>query len=166
MTPGTMITASAIWPRVSSVTMGRASSMDAAVWVAPKSRAAFCLNSTGSTATMFRAPTILAPCTALMPTPPTPTTTTVSPGMTSARYTAEPQPVATPQDTRATAVERQVGVDRHQRGLVAHAVLGEGAQLGHHVEGLGRRGGSGPSRRRSGPGGRWPRPGRTGWSGR
>ena len=72
------------------------------MWVAPKSSAAFCLNSTGSTATMFRAPTILAPCTAFMPTPPTPTTTTVSPGMTSARYTAEPQPVATPHDTRAT----------------------------------------------------------------
>ena len=37
-----------------------------------------------------------------MPTPPTPTTTTVSPGMTSARYTADPQPVVTPHDTRAT----------------------------------------------------------------
>ena len=65
--------------------MGSASSIDPAVWVAPKSRADFCLNSTGSTATMLRAPTIRAPCTAFMPTPPTPTTTTVSPGMTSAR---------------------------------------------------------------------------------
>ena len=109
MTLGTRITASAIWPRVSSVTIGKASSIDPAVWVAPKSRAAFCLNSTGSTATMFLAPTMCAPCTALMPTPPTPTTTTVSPGMTSARYTAEPQPVVTPHETRATTSSGRSG---------------------------------------------------------
>ena len=36
-----------------------------------------------------------------MPTPPHPTTTTVSPGCTSAAYTAEPQPVVTPQPTSA-----------------------------------------------------------------
>ena len=43
-----------------------------------------------------------APCTAFIPTPPTPTTTTTSPWATSARYTAEPHPVVTPHDTRAT----------------------------------------------------------------
>ena len=34
--------------------------------------------------------------------PPIPTTTTVSPGCVSARFVAEPQPVATPHDTSAT----------------------------------------------------------------
>ena len=85
ITLGTRMTASAIWPRVSSMTRGSASSIDPAAWVAPKSSAAFCLNSTGSTATTFLAPAMRAPCTAFMPTPPTPTTTTVSPGSTSAR---------------------------------------------------------------------------------
>ncbi len=82
---GTKITASAISPRVRSRTKGMASSIDPALWVAPKSRAAFCLNSTGSTAMTCLAPTMAAPWTALMPTPPTPITTTVSPGLTSAR---------------------------------------------------------------------------------
>jgi hypothetical protein len=50
-----------------------------------------------------RAPATRAPCTALMPTPPTPSTATVSPGLTPARLTAEPNPVATPQETSATA---------------------------------------------------------------
>ena len=59
--------------------------VEAAAWVAPRSSAAFCFISTGSTATMSRAPAIRAPCTALIPMPPTPTTTTVSPGCTSAR---------------------------------------------------------------------------------
>ena len=36
-----------------------------------------------------------------MPTPPAPTTTTVSPDLTSAAYVAEPQPVVTPHATRA-----------------------------------------------------------------
>ena len=35
-----------------------------------------------------------------MPMPPTPTTTTVSPGRTFAALTADPQPVGTPQPTR------------------------------------------------------------------
>ena len=49
-------------------------------WVAPNSIAFSRLNSTGSIAAMTRAPASLAPCTALMPMPPTPTTATVSPG--------------------------------------------------------------------------------------
>ena len=44
-----------------------------------------------------------------MPMPPMPTTTTVSPGATSARLVAEPQPVATPHDTRATASNGRSG---------------------------------------------------------
>ena len=75
--------------------------MLAVEWVAPKICACSCLNSTGSTAITWRAPAIAAPCTAFMPTPPHPTTTTVSPGWTSAAYTAEPHPVVTPQPTRA-----------------------------------------------------------------
>ena len=55
-----------------------------AEWVAPNTCACSRLNSTGSTATTWRAPAIAAPCTAFMPTPPQPTTTTVSPGCTSA----------------------------------------------------------------------------------
>ena len=98
-----MITLSAIWPHVISVTAGNASSIEAKVWVAPSSIAFSRLNSTGSTAMTRLAPAMAAPCTALMPMPPMPTTTTVSPGRTSARLVAEPQPVATPQDTRATA---------------------------------------------------------------
>ena len=48
------------------------------------------------------APASAAPWTALIPIPPMPTTTTVSPGRTSARTVAEPKPVATPQLTSAT----------------------------------------------------------------
>ena len=71
--------------------------------MAPNSIAFSRLNSSGSTAITRLAPAIAAPCTALIPMPPMPTTTTVSPGRTSARVVAEPQPVATPQETRATA---------------------------------------------------------------
>ena len=55
------------------------------------------------------APAIRAPCTALMPTPPTPITATLSPGCTCARCTAEPQPVATPQLTSAAAARLRSG---------------------------------------------------------
>ena len=58
------------------------------------------LNSTGSTTITFFAPAYLAPCTALLPTPPAPKMTTVSPARTPAACTAEPQPVGTPQPTR------------------------------------------------------------------
>ena len=80
-----MITLSAIWPQVSSVTSGMASSIEATVWVAPNSIAFSRLNSTGSTAMTRLAPAILAPWTAFMPMPPMPTTTTVSPGFVPAR---------------------------------------------------------------------------------
>jgi hypothetical protein len=48
------------------------------------------------------APAWAAPCTALMPMPPTPMMITVSPGRTWALLTAEPQPVPTPQPSRHT----------------------------------------------------------------
>src|SRR6185312_4847126 len=41
----------------------------------------------------FLAPEITAPCRALMPMPPTPTITAVSPGCTRATLVAEPNPV-------------------------------------------------------------------------
>src|SRR5258706_12357912 len=100
-TPMVEMTLSAITPQVSSCTRGIASSIEAAVWVAPKTCACSRLNSTGSTAITCRAPDNVAPCTAFMPTPPQPMTTTDSPCMTPAAYTAEPQPVVTPQPTSA-----------------------------------------------------------------
>ncbi len=78
------ITLSAITPHVRSVTSGNASSIDAAVWVAPNTWACSRLNSTGSTAMTCAAPDSAAPWTAFIPTPPQPMTTTVSPCCTPA----------------------------------------------------------------------------------
>ena len=47
-----------------------------------------------------------------MPTPPQPMTITLSPGCTFARCTADPQPVATPQLTRATTSRGRSGSTR------------------------------------------------------
>jgi hypothetical protein len=80
----------AISPRVSSLTNGQASLTVAATCVAPNPRDRSRLNSTGSIATMFRAPAMRVPCTALTPTPPTPITTTVSPARVSPVRTALP----------------------------------------------------------------------------
>ena len=136
ITPGVMITLSAIWPLVISVTSGMASSIEANVCVAPNSIAFSRLNSSGSTATTRLAPAILAPCTAFMPMPPMPTTTTVSPTCTSARRVAEPQPVATPHDTSDTHVHREVVVDLDDRHLRDARQLGERAQLGEQRDRL------------------------------
>ena len=125
-----MITLSAICPAVISVTSGMASVIEANVCVAPNSIAFSRLNSSGSTATTRAAPAIRAPCTALMPMPPMPTTTTVSPTWTSARFVAEPQPVATPQRHERHAVEREVVVDLDHRHLRHARQLGERAELG------------------------------------
>ena len=100
------------------------------MWVAPNSIAFSRLNSTGSTAITWRAPAIAAPCTALMPMPPMPTTTTVSPGATSARLVAEPQPVATPHDTRATASNGRSGSTLMTCDSATHEWFGERAELG------------------------------------
>src|ERR1700758_922593 len=102
-TPGLTMTRSAIKPAVMSLTSGMASSAEEAVCVAPKILAESRLDSTGSTATTYFAPTARAPCRAFIPTPPAPTTTTVSPGSVPADTVAEPQPVLTPQDTTAAA---------------------------------------------------------------
>src|SRR5205814_6294416 len=74
-----------------------------AVCVAPNDGAISRLKSTGSTATTYLAPAMRAPCTAFIPTPPTPTTTTVSPGLVPALTVADPKPVVAPQDTSDAA---------------------------------------------------------------
>ncbi len=71
--------------------------------VAPISLAFSSLKATGSTAMIVRAPAMRAPWMAPDPTPPHPTTTTVSPGLTLARSTAEPKPVEMPQLMSAAA---------------------------------------------------------------
>src|SRR5258708_2284541 len=71
--------------------------------VAPSGSARARLAATGSPAMIAVAPACRAPCTALRPIPPAPITTTVSPGRVPAVRTAAPQPVITPQLTRATA---------------------------------------------------------------
>ena len=53
-----------------------------------------------STAITRPAPAILAPCTTARPTPPQPTTSTVSPGRTRATLNTAPRPVVTPQPAR------------------------------------------------------------------
>ena len=58
-------------------------------------------HSLGSIAMTLRAPEMTAPCSALMPMPPTPTITTVSPGCTWATLVAEPKPVGTAQPMMA-----------------------------------------------------------------
>ena len=73
------------------------------VSVAPKNFAVSRLNSTGSTAITDFAPAARAPCTALMPTPPVPMITTVSPGSVPTPTVADPHPVVTPQDTSEAA---------------------------------------------------------------
>ena len=97
--PAVMMVLSAPLPLVSDCASSMASAAEATAWVAPSSMAFSRLFSSGSTAMRFLAPAKRAPCTALMPIPPTPTTITVSPGFTAAAFTAEPQPVGTPQPT-------------------------------------------------------------------
>ena len=70
--------------------------------MAPKRFVRLSLTGAGSTTTTREAPAIDAPMTALVPMPPAPTTTTVSPGATSAIFVADPYPVGTPQESRET----------------------------------------------------------------
>jgi hypothetical protein len=67
--------------------------------VAPNRGAQVFLLGAGSTTTTWLAPDRDAPCTAFMPTPPAPITSTTSPGRTSAAVVADPNPVCTPQAT-------------------------------------------------------------------
>ena len=71
-TPVVTTAASAPWPSVTERAKSAASSIVAKLCVAPISRADSRLNSTGSTAMTLLAPAWLAPCTALIPTPPIP----------------------------------------------------------------------------------------------
>ena len=54
-----------------------------------------------SITTIFEAPAIRAPLTALSPTPPAPKITTESPALTLAVFNTEPAPVTTPQPSNA-----------------------------------------------------------------
>src|SRR3954453_9264357 len=117
-TPGVRITWSASWPHVVSTTKSCASLAEANACVAPKTDVAMSrLNSTGSTTTTFLAPAYRAPCTALLPTPPAPKITTVSPGRTPAAWTAEPHPVGTPQPTRQATSKGMSSAS----GMIAHS---------------------------------------------
>ena len=130
-TLGVSTTRSAITPAVSSLTIGMASSTDATVSVAPKNFAESRLNSTGSTAMTARAPAARAPCTALIPTPPVPMMTTVSPGCVPTPTVADPHPVVTPQDTSEAAsngIESSILITDSSAST---AVFGEGAELRH-----------------------------------
>src|ERR1700759_487441 len=119
--PGVMIAWSASWPQVVSTTNSCASLAVANACVAPNTVVAISrLNSTGSTTTTFFAPANLAPCTALLPTPPAPKITTVSPACTPAACTADPQPVGTPQPTRHSS-SHGMSWKSSRSGTLAHA---------------------------------------------
>ncbi len=100
-TPTVMIAWSASCPRVMSTTASCASSAEPKTCAAPNSSAFDRLKATGSTTTTFPAPAYRAPWIALLPTPPAPKITTVSPAATPAAYTDVPQPVGTPQPASA-----------------------------------------------------------------
>ena len=100
---------SAPTPWVSSVIICCAVAASGALCVAPSWQASSRLPGSGSTTTTCRAPANAAPCTALMPTPPMPYTTTVSPGRTPPAFTAVPQPVGTPQPTSTTVSSGRSG---------------------------------------------------------
>src|SRR5260370_23239702 len=120
-TPGVQIAWSASWPQVVSTTKSCACLAVANACVAPNTVVAISrLNSTGSTTTTFFAPANLAPCTALLPTPPAPKLTTVSPAPTPAACTADPQPVGTPQPTRHSS-SHGMSWKASRNGTVAHS---------------------------------------------
>ncbi|SLJ09975.1 Uncharacterised protein [Mycobacteroides abscessus subsp. abscessus] len=77
--------------------------------MAPNFCACSRFHGTGSMATTFEAPESTAPCSALMPTPPMPAMTTVSPGITFATWVAEPKPVGTPHPTRQATSKGMLG---------------------------------------------------------
>ena len=77
---------------------------------------------------MVVAPATTAPWTALRPTPPVPTTTTLLPGSTRAVLTTAPKPVITPQASKAALVERDLRRDGDHLGGVDDDVLGEGSR--------------------------------------
>ena len=88
--PTVRMTLWAMKPAVTSAMPISAVLMSGYAWVAPNFSAASRFHSTGSMTKMWRAPALTAPCSADMPTPPTPTTATSCPGRMSAVRTAEP----------------------------------------------------------------------------
>src|SRR3712207_5900502 len=74
---------------------------------------------TGSTAITFSEPACTAPWTALTPTPPSPTTPTVSPGCTPPEKAADPQPVGTLQATSAAVSSGTCGSIRTQENSLS-----------------------------------------------
>src|SRR4051812_24239490 len=70
--PTRISAASAPWPQVSSLTLVAALAASAKAWVAPNLSAVSRFSATGSTTTTYLQPAEIAPCTALMPSPPTP----------------------------------------------------------------------------------------------
>ena len=103
------------------------------VCVAPSSIAFSRLDSIGSTAMMCFAPAMRAPCTALMPIAADADDDDGVARCVSARFTAEPQPVATPHDTSATASSGRSSSTLMTDASATHGVLAEGAELGQQV---------------------------------
>ena len=101
ISPTAMMTLSAIRPQVRSIIGAMASAIEAYTCVAPNLMACSRFHGLGSMAMTCLAPEITAPCSALMPMPPTPTMATVSPGWTCATLVAEPKPVGTAQPMMA-----------------------------------------------------------------
>ena len=94
-------TTSAPRPSVSRITLSTAASSATTKSVAPRSSDICLLDNSRSMAMICSAPAILAPMIALRPTPPAPTTATLSPGEILPRCKAAPTPVATAQPTMA-----------------------------------------------------------------
>ena len=97
---------------VSSMTFDTGSPWDAfTVVVAPNCLASASLVSFMSTAMISPAPAMRAPWITLRPTPPQPTTATVSPFLIEAVFNAAPVPVSTPQPmSAATFMSRSSGI--------------------------------------------------------
>src|SRR6476660_9851193 len=108
-----------------------ASAIDGYTWVAPNLMAWSRFHSFGSIAMTFFAPLMTAPCSALMPMPPTPTITTVSPGCTSATLVAGPKPVGSAQPMMAADSNGMSGVDLDDGVLVHGRVRRERAEQVH-----------------------------------
>ena len=116
---------SASGPPVAAVTAAaRSAVVGSSRCVAPNRFAASRLVATGSTARIGEAPAIRAAWMALIPTPPQPTTTTVSPADTPAVLVTAPEPVRTPHprrdaSIRSTSSGRRVTCERWTTTWVA-----------------------------------------------
>jgi hypothetical protein len=98
------------------------------------------LSSARSTAITREAPHAWAPSRALKPTPPSPTTATVSPARTLAVFTAAPTPGQHGAAEQGRDLVRKIGLDLHQRTARDHRVFGEGrdADMMMHRPAMGR----------------------------